>query len=120
MNSPSLRPAPGRVVVLASDRLGEGDERLGAALMHSFLGVLVEKGPVPEAILCYNGGARLSAQGSESLAELRALQEAGAWIGTCGTCVDYFELHPGPAVGDVTTMAVIAERMMAAQSVIRP
>ena len=61
-------------------------------------------------MLFYNGGAFLTTEGSESLEDLRFLEESGVEILTCGTCLNHYGLADKLAVGQVTNMYEIAER----------
>ena len=90
------------VVVIASDKMGEGAEEL------------------PKTILFYNGGASLTCEGSPMLEDLKALEAEGVEILTCGTCLNYYGITEKLAVGGVTNMYVIAEKMLNAGNVVKP
>lgn len=108
------------VVVIASDRMGDGEEALGRTLMKGFVYALCQTPRLPRRILFYNTGARLTCQGSESLEDLRFLSAQGVEILTCGTCLDYYGLKETLAVGGVTNLYAIAEMLTAAGRIIRP
>lgn len=108
------------VVVLSSDKMGEGDETLGKALMKGFLYALTSQEELPSAVIMYNGGAKLSVEGSDSLEDLRLLKSQGVEILTCGTCLNHYGLTEKLAVGNVTNMYVICEKMMQAGKVVKP
>ena len=110
----------GMVVVLSADMMGTGDDALGKTLMKSFVFALTKQDVLPETVLCYNRGAYLSCKGSESLADLKALEAEGVSIMTCGTCLDYYGLKDELGVGSVTNMYEIVEVMEKAVTVIRP
>lgn len=110
----------GTLVVISTDHMGEGDDVLGTALMKGFLYALTELEQLPETILLYNGGARLSVEGSEALEDLKLLESQGVEILTCGTCLNHYGISDRLAVGAVTNMYAIAEKMMAAKSIIKP
>ena len=74
----------------------------------------------PKTILFYNGGARLTCEGSDSLEDLRALAEQGVELLTCGTCLNFYGLTDELAVGGVTNMYEIVEKQMKATLVVRP
>lgn len=57
-------------------------------------------------------------EGSQSLDDLRALEEAGTEILTCGTCLDYYGLKDKLAVGSVTNMYRIAEILTTADRLV--
>ena len=107
-------------VVLAANTMGSGDEALGKALMKAFLFALTNADIVPERIICYNSGAYLTCEGSESLEDLKNLKEAGAEIFTCGTCLNFYGLTEKLAVGEVSNMYAIVEMQMKAGKIIRP
>ena len=75
---------------------------------------------LPKAMLFYNGGATLTAEGSDSLEDLKLLESQGVEIMTCGTCLDYYGLKEKLAVGTVTNMYSIVETMAGASKVIKP
>ena len=111
---------PKTVVVLSSDKMGSGDDDLGGALMKAFVYALSQQETLPDTILCYNGGAKLSCEGSVSLEDLKAMAAQGVEILTCGTCLNFYGLTEKLAVGAVTNMYVIVEKMNAADRVVRP
>ncbi len=110
----------GLAAVISSDQMGSGNEELGRLLMKGFVYALTQLAELPETILLYNGGARLSVEGSQSLEDLKNLEAQGVDILTCGTCLNYFELADKLKVGAVTNMYEIAEKMAGARSIIRP
>jgi selenium metabolism protein YedF len=110
----------GLVAVLSSDQMGGGNEELGRILMKGFVYALTKLEELPETVLLYNGGARLSVEGSQSLEDLKSLEAQGVEILTCGTCLNHYELTDKLKVGSVTNMYEIAEKMAGARLVIRP
>lgn len=117
---PETPRAKNRVVAIGSSAMGIGDDRLGAALMKGFIYALTETDDRPTTILFYNGGAKLTVEGSEALPDLQRLEEAGVQILTCGTCLNHYELGDQLAVGGVTNMYTIVEILMGADSVVKP
>lgn len=109
-----------KIVVLRSGKMGEGNDELGTVLMKGFIYALTELDELPETILLYNGGATLSCESSDSLEDLRTLEAQGVEIMTCGTCLNYYGLSEKLAVGTVTNMYVIAEKMSQADTIICP
>lgn len=121
--SPACAPdskKPGLVVVLSANTMGNGEEQLGKLLMKSFIFALTKQNQLPETILCYNSGAYLTSDGSDSLEDLKSLEAEGVKILTCGTCLDFYGLKEKLAVGGVTNMYEIVEIMENAESIIRP
>lgn len=108
------------VVVLSSDKMGEGDQKLGRTLMKGFIYALTEQDHLPEMVLLYNNGAKLSVLGSDSLADLKLLESQGVEILTCGTCLNHYGLTEQLGVGSVTNMYVIVEKQMQARTIVKP
>ncbi|MBF7096468.1 sulfurtransferase-like selenium metabolism protein YedF [Alkalibacter mobilis] len=108
------------VIMLGSDKFGEGDDDLGRILMKGYIYALTELEKLPQTVIMYNSGARLSSKASESVGDLKILESQGVEILTCGTCIDYLGLDKDPEVGTVTNMYVIAEKISEATKLIRP
>ena len=108
------------VVVISADHMGEGDEELGRILMKGFIFALTQQEHLPSTILFYNGGAKLTCEGSESLEDLKDLAARGVEILTCGTCLNFYGITEKLQVGSVTNMYDIVERMSSADRVIKP
>ena len=109
-----------RVGVSRSSYMGEGREELGSVLIKGVIYALSQQDNPPETMLFYNGGAKLTCEGSESLEDLKELKSRGVKIFTCGTCLNYYELSDKLAVGEVTNMYDIAEKMAGASLIVSP
>jgi len=90
---------------IVTDRIGSGDEELGAVLMRSFLYSLARADEKPARVLFANFGVRLACAGSDSLDDLRLMVEHGVVVKSCGTCLDFLGLKDALAVGEVGDMA---------------
>ena len=110
----------GNVVAISSCYMGSGSDELGAILMKGFVYALLQMETLPSAVLLYNSGVKLSCEGSASLEDLRNLESMGVEILSCGTCLDFFKLKEKLAVGGVTNMYTIVEKLCEASSVIKP
>lgn len=108
------------VVIFASDKMGQGDAKLGHTLMKGFIYALTEQDQLPDTILLYNSGCYLSTEDSDSVADLRLLESQGVEILTCGTCLNHYGLSEKLSVGEVTNMYVIVEKQMQASKIIQP
>lgn len=108
------------VVVLSSDTMGSGDQDLGRVLMTGFVFALTELDRLPDKVLLYNSGVKLSVAGSDSLGDLQTLEERGVEILNCGTCLNFFNLTNELAVGSVTNMYEIVQSQMEAGTIIQP
>ncbi len=119
MGAPHQAASGPMVLVIASDRMGRGNDELGAVLMRSFIHTLGEADQRPDTMLFFNTGVKLTVQGSEVLDDLLALCNRGVRMLVCGTCLDYLDLKDRLAVGQVSNMYDITETMLGAGKVIR-
>ena len=108
------------VVVISSKAMGHGGDELGTALMKGFIYALSQQETLPATILFYNGGATIPVEGSVSLEDLKNMEAQGVEILTCGTCLNFYSLTEKLAVGQVTNMYTIVEKMTGADLIVKP
>ena len=108
------------VVVISSDKMGDGDPELGQILIKGFIYSLTQLEKLPDTVLFYNKGAFLTCEGSPVLGDLKTLEKEGTKICTCGTCLDFYKMKEKLAVGTVVNMYVIAETQSKADLIIKP
>ena len=124
VEEPELTCAPDQrgdlVVAVDTDAMGRGSEELGRTLMKGFLFAVSQLPQLPKTILFYNGGARLTVAGSDSLEDLKNMEAQGVEILTCGTCLNFYGLTEKLAVGSVTNMYSIVEKLAGAGKVVKP
>ena len=108
------------VVFVASDVLGVGVEELGRILMRAFVKTLKEVQPKPDRAIFINSGVRLTTEGSDLVDDLRALEQSGVEILSCGTCLDYYGLLDSLRVGRKSNMLEIVSALLEADRVLRP
>ena len=101
-------------VLITNDQLGVSEKEPGQKLMKSFLSTLGQSDNPPETVLLLNTGVKLAAEDSEILEDLKVLAERSTEILLCGTCVGYYELTGRIAVGRVTNMVEIVEKLTSA------
>jgi len=106
------------LIMVGTDRLGHGDDKLGDALLLNFLKTLKEMGPDLWRLVFVNNGVKLTVGGTESLQILQDLAAAGVSILVCGTCLNYFDLLDKKEVGATTNMLDIVTSLQLADSVI--
>jgi len=106
------------VVAISSDRMGRGDDQLGAVLLRSFLHTLGEASPSPDTLIFFNSGVKLAVEESPALEDLRRLEAVGVKILLCGTCLGHFELKDKVAAGEISNMYAITETMLGAGKVV--
>jgi len=109
----------GKIILISSDRLGDGPEELGRLLMKNFIHTLLEIRDLPTRILFINSGVLLTSEGSDLLEALEKLAGMGVDILSCGLCLDFFKLKDKLRAGNVTNMLTIAENLLAPGGVIR-
>lgn len=113
-------PASDMVVVISSDRMGEPEAELGKILIKGFIYAVSRLEKLPKTIIFYNGGASLTTEESDSLEDLKLMEEQGVEILTCGTCLKHLRLEDRLRVGAVSNMYDIVEKMTSAGRVVRP
>lgn len=116
-----LVPAKKNLVIqVSSDAMGAGSDELGRNLMKAFIYAVTQQDELPATMLFYNGGAHLTCEGSPALDDLKALAEQGVEILTCGTCLNHYGMADKLAVGEVTNMYVICQKLEQASNIVRP
>ena len=119
--SPSQHAAAGDWTVFAGrDCIGDGDRELGSSLMRMFFYTLTQGDELPGTILFMNAGVKLPTLDAQVAEHLNALQERGVKVLVCGTCLNFYDLKEKLAVGEVTNMYVIVEKMSGADRIVRP
>lgn len=106
------------VVLIPAYALGRGPEELQELLIRGFVHTLNEVEPLPDTLIFINTGVKLTVEDSPVLEDLKALAEKGVEILICGTCLNYFGLTEKVAVGTVSNMYDIAEKLLRAGKVI--
>jgi selenium metabolism protein YedF len=106
------------MVMIAADRMGSGDDILGAKLMVNFIKTLKEMGDDLWRLVFVNSGVKLTIDGADTLEDLKAYEEAGLTVLVCGTCLDHFDLLARKQVGVTTNMLDIVTAMQLADKVI--
>ena len=108
------------VVFVGHDTVGEGDPELGHSLIKMFFYTLSEKPDLPSAICFMNGGVRLVTENEQTIEHLKVLEQKGVKLIVCGTCLNYYGLTEKLAVGAVTNMYTIVEKLAGAGKVVKP
>jgi selenium metabolism protein YedF len=120
--SPAAQGGAEPVVVcyLNSRFMGLGDDELGAVLMKAFLQTQKELTRVPGKMIFVNAAVYHTSEGSEHIDTLRALEDSGTEIISCGTCLDFYGLLDKLLVGRASNMFEILETLSAADRVLSP
>ncbi|RPJ82880.1 MAG: sulfurtransferase-like selenium metabolism protein YedF [Deltaproteobacteria bacterium] len=118
---PQPQPKPDHqkiLVMIGSDKIGNGDDVLGEKLMISFLKTLKEMGSDLWRLVFVNNGVKLTIDQSLVLEDLKHLEKTGTHILVCGTCLTHFNLLEQKEVGQTTNMLDIVTSMQLADRVI--
>jgi selenium metabolism protein YedF len=118
-----LAPEPATAVkrimaMVAADRMGRGDDALGAKLMRIFIKTLKEMGDELWRLGFVNSWVTLTIDGAGTLEDLKGIAATGLSILVCGTCLDHFDLLDKKRVGQATNMLDIVTAMQLADKVI--
>lgn len=98
-------------IVIGSDKLGNGDDELGIALIKSYLFALSEAEVIPTNLVFLNAGVKLAVEGALTLDSVKRLVERGVNVQSCGLCLDFYGLKENLAVGEISNMYAIIEMM---------
>jgi selenium metabolism protein YedF len=106
-------------LLLSSDKLGVGDDKLGDILMKSYIFALSEADTIPDDLIFINGGVKLTSKSSPVLGSLKKLIERGTNILVCGVCLDFYNLQDELSVGEISNMYTIVQLMNNADKTIK-
>ncbi|MBK5241141.1 sulfurtransferase-like selenium metabolism protein YedF [Clostridium sp.] len=106
-------------LVLSSDKLGHGDDKLGDILMKSYIFALSEADLIPDDLLLINGGVKLIINSSPVLDSLKQLIQRGTNILVCGVCLDFYNLKDELSLGEISNMYTIVQLMNNADKTIK-
>ncbi len=107
-----------KTILITSEFLGRGDDKLGATLMGSFLRKLCLTENLPKEVIFYNSGVKLLAEGSTVLDAIEMLSKKGVGLTACGTCVSYYGLNKLIDPVQVGDMAGIISELMTSPHVV--
>jgi selenium metabolism protein YedF len=108
------------LLYLNSDCLGQGDSDLGKDLMFIFINELANSNIKIDLISCLNSGINLTTTGSEVLNVLKELENKGAKISSCATCLDFYGKRDQLQIGEVGSMKKTVQSLAEADKIIRP
>ncbi|MEI6047274.1 MAG: sulfurtransferase-like selenium metabolism protein YedF [Bacteroidota bacterium] len=108
------------IVVVSSDKMGEGDDSLGHLLMSNFIKALKDLDKLPQKMVFYNKGVSLATNGSPVIDHLKDLEKMGVELLLCATCVNHYSLQSIVGAGTLSNMYAIAEEMATAGNIVKP
>ena len=108
------------VVVISSDKMGDGDDQLGLLLMSTFINALKDLDELPQKIVFYNKGVKLATNDSPVIGTLKDLEQMGVELTLCGTCINHYSLASVIGVGTISNMYSIAAIMASSGRILKP
>ena len=108
------------IVVITSDKMGEGDEELGHLLMSNFIKAIKDLDRLPQKMVFYNKGVMIVTNNSPLIDHLKDLEKMGVELLLCATCVNHYSLADSIGAGKLSNMYTIAEVMSSAGNIIKP
>lgn len=106
----STRDGNAKVAVII-DRfgMGEADRELSHTLLKNYLNLLISEMRVPAYICMYGEGVKCACRESGFSDELKKLENMGAKVVICKTCLSHYKLMDEVAAGVVGTMIDIID-----------
>jgi len=101
-----------KVILLASEGIGGGDDILGYEILLAMAEVLSKRDDGPKAIVCWSTAVKLLAEGSPLVPHFKRLEEKGVDILAGQMCVRELELMGKIAVGRMATIDEILDVML--------
>ena len=108
------------VVAVTSEKMGSGDDGLGAKLMVTFFRTLVMVEPAPASVVFYNSGVKLAMDNSPVLDFIKELLAKGTSVYLCTTCINHYGIKDRLPVGSFSDMYQILNLLNDADHIIRP
>ena len=94
-------PKRGKVIFLNEEQCGSGP--IGKSLLAKFLGAALNLDEKPVKVICVNNAVRITTnRGHECFEAIKKLNEAGAEILSCGSCLEGYELVDKLAIGEIS------------------
>ena len=100
------------IVVISSDHMGTGDETFSKNLLEGFVYALTEQDVAPKYVVFYNMGVTLPSINEKVIGDLKALEERGTQVLSCGLCLGQYDMKEKLQVGEFTNMYRICELMI--------
>lgn len=94
-------PKRGRVIFLNEEQCGSGP--IGKSLLAKFLGAALSLDEKPVKVICVNNAVHITTnRGHECFEAIKKLNEAGAEILSCGSCLEGYKLVDKLAIGEIS------------------
>lgn len=94
-------PKRGKVIFLNEEQCGSGP--IGKSLLAKFLGAALNLDEKPAKVICVNNAVLITTnRGHECFEAIKKLNEAGAEILSCGSCLEGYKLVDKLAIGEIS------------------
>ena len=94
-------PKRGKVIFLNEEQCGSGP--IGKSLLVKFLGAALNLDEKPVKVICANNAVHITTnRGHECFEAIKKLNEAGAEILSCGSCLEGYKLIDKLAIGEIS------------------
>ena len=94
-------PKRSEVIFLNEEQCGSGP--IGKSLLAKFLGAALNLDEKPVKVICVNNAVRITTnRGHECFEAIKKLNEAGAEILSCGSCLEGYKLVDKLAIGEIS------------------
>ena len=94
-------PKRGKVIFLNEEQCGSGP--IGKSLLAKFLGAALILDEKPVKVICVNNAVRITTnRGHECFEAIKKLNEAGAEILSCGSCLEGYKLVDKLVIGEIS------------------
>jgi len=94
-------PKRSKVIFLNEEQCGSGP--IGKSLLAKFLGAALSLDEKPVKVICVNNAVHITTnRGHECFEAIKKLNEAGAEILSCGSCLEGYKLVDKLAIGEIS------------------
>lgn len=92
------------MILLVSNKLGNGDGELGENLLETYFTLLKQEPELPSVIFCMNSGVKTLTDDSFVSLHLKEMENSGVKILACKTCTDHYEISDRLSAGKLSSM----------------
>ena len=98
-----------KVILLTSDRFGDGDPALGESVLETFFVLLKQRDELPAAVFCMNRGVYALTGRTFASLHLAEMEKAGVSVLACRTCVEHYGVEESLKAGEISSMAAFID-----------
>ena len=106
-------------ILIGSNKMGSGDEKLGETLMKVYINTLAESEILPKNLMFINSGVFLTTEGSDVIESLNYMISKGVNVFSCGACLDFYNLKENVKAGYIGNMYQIIDIMNRSNNTIK-